>query len=117
MKSTFAFQFSKMFQTVYQNSIIVYLDIEGAANTSSKTNNYSRMEIFSIDGKRFRYEPVIVDIYEFFNMIETLVNIKKSFEEKLKKEFKIMIIWDSIAATPCSKLNEVDDPNRIIGVF
>ena len=36
--------------------------------------------------------------------------------EKLQKEFKIMIIWDSIAATACSKLAEVDDPNRIIGV-
>jgi hypothetical protein len=121
-KSTVAFQFSKIFQTVYPNSIIVYLDIEGAANASGSTgadglaNNASRIQIFAIDEKRFRYEPIVIDIYGFFNMIETLVTIKKQFEDKLQKEFKIMIIWDSIAATSCSKLNEVDDPNRIIGV-
>jgi hypothetical protein len=120
-KSTFAFQFAKTFQTLYPNSIIVYLDIEGAANASGSigadgvATNASRIQIFGIDEKRFRYEPVVIDIYGFFNMIETLVTIKKQFEEKLQKEFKIMIIWDSIAATACSKLNEVDDPNRIIG--
>ena len=120
-KSTFAFQFAKTFQTIYPNSIIVYLDIEGAANASGSVGpdglatNASRIQIFGIDEKRFRYEPVVIDIYGFFNMIETLVTIKKQFEEKLQKEFKIMIIWDSIAATACSKLNEVDDPNRIIG--
>ncbi len=121
-KSTFAFQFAKTFQTLYPNSITVYLDVEGAANASGSVgadgvaNNASRMQIFAIDEKRFRYEPIIIDIYGFFNMIETLVGIKKAFEEKLQKEFKIMIIWDSIAATPCSKLAEVDDPNRIIGL-
>ncbi len=121
-KSTLAFQFSKIFQTIYQNSIIVYLDIEGAANASGSVgvdgvaNNASRIQIFGIDEKRFRYEPVVIDVYGFFNMIETLVNIKKQFEEKLQKEFKIMIIWDSIAATASSKLSEVDDPNRMIGV-
>lgn len=121
-KSTFAFQFSKMFQTLYPNSIIVYLDIEGAANASGSVNSdgtpnsASRVQIFVIDEKRFRYEPIIIDIYGFFNMIETLVNIKKAFEDKLRKEFKIMIVWDSIASTPCSKLSSVEDPNKIIGL-
>lgn len=115
-KSTLAFQFSKIFQQAYSNSIIVYLDIEGAGNISAKDNNSSRITIFNIDEKRFRYEPIIVNIYDFFNMIESLVNVKKLFEEKLQKEFKIMIIWDSIAATSCSKIGDVDDPNRIIGV-
>lgn len=121
-KSTFAFQFAKTFQSLYPNSIIVYLDIEGAANASGSTkedgtpNNASRIQIFGIDEKRFRYEPIIIDVYGFFNMIETLVNVKKAFEEKLQKEFKIMIVWDSIASTPCSKLAEVDAPERIIGL-
>jgi hypothetical protein len=121
-KSTFAFQFAKTFQTIYPNSIIVYLDVEGAANASGSlkadgtANNSSRMQIFMIDEKRFRYEPIIIDIYGFFDMIESLVSIKKAFEEKLQKEFKIMIVWDSIAATPCSKLAEVADPNKIIGL-
>lgn len=115
-KSTFAFQFSKQFQTLYPNSIIVYLDIEGAGNTSAVSNSSSRITIFGIDEKRFRYEPVVIDIYGFFHMIETLVDIKKAFESKLQKEFKIMIIWDSIAATSCSKIAEAEDPNKIIGL-
>jgi predicted ATP-dependent serine protease len=119
-KSTFAFQFSKTFQLTYPNSIIVYLDIEGAANASgagnANDNRISRIHIFGIDRNRFRYEPMVIDVYGFFNMIEVLVNIKKQFEEQLQKEFKVMIIWDSIAATPCSKLYEVADPNKIIGL-
>ncbi len=119
-KSTFAFQFSKVFQDIYPNSIIVYLDIEGAGNASGNNSenfaNSSRIQIFGIDQKRFRYEPIVIDIYGFFNMIETLVGIKKTFEDKLQKEFKIMIIWDSIAATSCSKLAEVTGPDRIIGL-
>ncbi|MDD4081893.1 MAG: ATPase domain-containing protein [Sphaerochaetaceae bacterium] len=115
-KSTFAFQFSKVFQTVYPNSIIVYLDIEGAANATGDNQNCSRMEIFGIDSKRFRYEPAVVDIFNFFEMITTLIKTKKLFEEKLQKEFKIMFIWDSIAATPCSKMSDAEDPNRIIGL-
>ena len=115
-KSTFAFQFSKVFQTIYPNSIIVYLDIEGAANATGENQNCSRMEIFGIDESRFRYEPVVVDIFNFFEMINSLVKTKKLFEEKLQKEFKIMFIWDSIAATPCSKMSDADDPNRIIGL-
>jgi hypothetical protein len=121
-KSTFAFQFSKVFQDIYPNSIIVYLDIEGAANASGAANKdetdkrMSRIHVLGIDRNRFRYEPVVIDIYNFFKMIESLVEVKKQFEEKIQKEFKVLIIWDSIAATPCSKLYEVDDPNRIIGV-
>lgn len=115
-KSTFAFQFAKQFQTLYPNSITVYLDIEGAANASGTANSSSRVQILAIDEKRFRYEPIVIDVHGFFNMIETLVNIKKAFEEKLQKEFKIMIVWDSIASTPCSKLGEVSDANKIIGL-
>jgi len=122
-KSTFAFQFAKVFQTTYPNSIIVYLDVEGAANASGSMrndgvvpNSSSRIQIFAIDEKRFRYEPIIIDVYGFFQMIETLVGIKRAFEDKLRKEFKIMIIWDSIAATPCSKIADVDAPERIIGL-
>jgi len=65
-KSTFAFQFSKVFQTLYPNSIIVYLDIEGAGNSSATNNAFSRISIFGIDEKRFRYEPIVIDVYGFF---------------------------------------------------
>ncbi len=115
-KSTLAFQFSSIFQSLYPNSMIVYLDIEAAGNTSTLEGGLSRMQIFKIDEKRFRYEPILVDVPTLFSLIETLANIKSAFEEKTNKEFKVLIIWDSIAATPSSKTDAADDVNKIIGV-
>lgn len=115
-KSTLAFQFSSIFQKLYPNSMIVYLDIEGSGNSSNFETGMSRVQIFGIDEKRFRYEPILVDIPVLFTLIENLANIKSMFEEKLQKEFKVLFIWDSIAATPSSKVESSDDPNRTIGV-
>jgi len=115
-KSTLAFQFSSVFQRLYPNSMIVYLDVETAGNTSTLESGLSRIQIFDIDEKRFRYEPILVDVPTLFSLIETLSNIKSTFEEKSQKEFKVLIIWDSIAATPSSKTDAADDVNKIIGV-
>jgi len=115
-KSTLAFQLSKIFQTLYPNSMVVYLDIETAANKSNKNNAMSRVNIFEIDEKRFRYEPLVIDINQLFELIEQLCQVKQMFEQKSQKEFKVFIIWDSIAATPSSKVADAEDPNKIIGV-
>lgn len=115
-KSTLAFQFSSIFQKLYPNSIIVYLDVEAAGNTATLEGSMSRLKFFDIDEKRFRYEAILVDVVTLFNIIEALANIKTSFEEKLQKEFKVLIVWDSIASTPSSKTESVDDVNKIIGV-
>lgn len=119
-KSTLGFQFSSIFQMLYPNALIVYIDIEAAANRS-RTNNesggMSRIDAFNLDRKRFQYEPLIVDIVQLFALIESLTQIKKMAEQKTQKEFKVMIIWDSIAATPSSKTEEAEDVNKIIGVF
>ena len=115
-KSTLAFQFSSIFQKLYPNSMVVYLDIEGAGNTSNNDLGTSRVEIFMIDEKRFRYEPILIDVPVLFTLIENLANVKSMFEEKLQKEFKVLFIWDSIAATPSSKVEGTEDVNKIIGV-
>lgn len=115
-KSTLAFQLSSIFQTLYPNSMVVYLDIETAANKSNKNNAMSRVNIFKIDEKRFRYEPLVININQLFELIEQLCAVKQMFEEKSQKEFKVLIIWDSIAATPSSKVEDAEDPNKIIGV-
>ena len=117
MKSTFAFQFSKIFQTTYRNSVVVYLDIEGAAN-KAEGNEFqkSRIEIFDMDGKRFRYEHVVMDIMKIFELIDTLVKVKQTLENKVNKEFFVLIVLDSLAATPCSKTESAEDVNKIIGV-
>lgn len=117
-KSTFAFQFSSIFQNTYENSIIVYLDIEGSGNTTESSQfRISRIESFGLNKDRFKYEPVVLDIPTVFDLIETLVNIKKEFEEKTKTEFYVMVVWDSIAATRSSKTDDADNPNQVIGVI
>jgi RecA/RadA recombinase len=117
-KSTFCFQFSKIFQNSHENGVIVYLDIEGAGNAAgseSVTGTISRIVSFGLDLKTFQYQPVILTISGVFDLIEKLAAIKQAFEEQLKKEFYVLIIWDSISATRSSKTDLVEDHNQMIG--
>lgn len=118
MKSTFCFQFSKIFQDTHQNGVIVYLDIEGAGNAAESGSNFgqiSRIDSFGLNSKTFQYQPVILDVTGVFNLMEKLADIKQAFEEKLKKEFFVCVILDSLSATRSSKTDAVEDVNQIIG--
>ena len=114
-KTTLAFQFSSVFQKIYPNSVVVYLDVEGSGNNKNSEFRQSRIEIFGLDETRFKYEPIVMNVDGIFELINRLVSIKKVFEEKLGKEFYIAFIWDSIASTPGPKAVEADSPNSIIG--
>lgn len=114
-KSTLAFQFSSVFQKIYPNSVIVYLDVEGSGNNKGSEFRQSRIEIFGLDESRFKYEPIVVNVDGIFELISRLIDIKKVFEEKLEKEFYVAFIWDSIASTPGPKAIEAESPNSIIG--
>ena len=81
----------------------------------SITTTVSRIESFGLNNKSFQYQPVILTIGGVFDLIEKLAAIKQAFEEKLNKEFFVMVIWDSLTATRCGKTDEVDDVNSQIG--
>lgn len=114
-KSTFAFQFSSIFQKTYPNGLVVYLDIEASGNVASSEFRVNRTEAFGIDMQRFKYEPIVLDVMQVFELIETLVSLKKQFEDKIGKEFHILIVWDSIASTPSSKVDTAENHNQVIG--
>lgn len=114
-KSTLAFQFSKSFQMIYPNSICVYLDVEGSGNNKSNDFRISRIETFGLDERRFKYEPVVMNVDQTFDLIEKLIQIKRAFEEKLNQEFYVLFIWDSLASTPAPKTAEAENPNSVIG--
>jgi len=116
-KSTFCFQISKAFQACHENGVVVYLDIEGAGNLkqSEDFNIISRIETFGLNNKSFQYQPVILTIGGVFEMIEKLAAIKQAFEDKLQKEFYVMIIWDSLSATRSARTDVVEDVNQQIG--
>ena len=119
MKSTFCFQFSRLFLDSHENGVVVYLDIEGAGNLqkddNSITTTVSRIETFGLNDKSFQYQPVILTIGGVFDLLEKLSSIKQAFEEKLKKEFFIMVVWDSLSATRSGKTDVVEDVNSQIG--
>ena len=116
-KSTFAFQMSSMFHKTFENGIIVYIDIEGSGS-SQNSNEYkmSRIDTFGLaKSSRFRYEPVVLDIKEFFDLIGQLVEQKLLVEKKTGREFYVLIVWDSVAATRSSKTDLVESHDRMIG--
>ncbi len=117
MKSTFAYQMAKQIYDNYQNSICVYLDIEGSGGTTESNEfRVSRIDTFGLnDTSRFIYQSIVLNIMELFELIETLIDTKKLVENKTGNEFILLIIWDSIPSTPSSRSTEVSDPNKIIG--
>jgi len=111
-KSTCAFQWAKRFQDLYPDSVVVYLDVEGASEVAEEN---SRTSTFNIDMSRFMYMPAVLNIKQVFECIVRMADVKHQFEEKTQREFKVMVIWDSLASTPSSKDADVDDHNSVIG--
>lgn len=119
-KSTVAYQLSKTFLDTHENGLAVYIDIEGAGNASEKQeddNSYqiSRIDSFGLHTERFLYQPIILDIAGVFDLFDKLSEMKLTFEEKLKKDFNVLIIWDSLAATRSGKVDASVDVNQTIG--
>jgi RecA/RadA recombinase len=117
-KSTFAYQMAKQIYDNYENSISVYLDIEGSGGSTKSTQfRVSRVDTFGLnDTSRFLYQSIVLNVMELFELIETLIETKKLVEKKTGNEFVLLIIWDSIPSTPSSKSIEATDPNKIIGL-
>ena len=114
-KSTFAFQFASSFLNQYENSVVVYLDIENASSSDRDDSHEDRVTTFEIDRSRFMYKPMILSIKETFSLIKDLVDVKKKIEDKFGNECRVLFIWDSIASTGSSKDISADNPNEIIG--
>lgn len=115
-KSTLAFQFAANFLKHNENSAVFYIDIEGASSVS--TNNefiQSRIESFGIDPDRITYYPAPLDVSSVFSLIKDIITGKKNLEEKSGEPIELLIVWDSIAATPSSKDISTEDPNEVIG--
>ena len=118
-KSTYCFQMAGLFHRTYENGIIVYIDIEGSGSSQASTEyKISRMDTFGLsESTRVRYEPIVLDMKELFGLVDDLVEQKIAIEEKTGREFFVMIVWDSVAATRSSKTDEVLDHNKIIGLL
>lgn len=123
-KSTLAFQFASIFQKTHPNSVVMYLDIEGSSNVENSIYFENRTKTFNIDESRFTYCPSVMNLGQIFSAIDLMIKLKFDFDLRINKakaskefETKLLIIWDSIAATPSTKETDekVDNPNDIIG--
>ncbi len=94
MKSTAAFQFAANFQKAHADSVVIYLDVENAAAAADESNIMSRIETFGIDRSKFLYKPLVVHLEQTFDLIESLVGIKKKLEDATGNEYKVLFIWD-----------------------
>jgi len=115
-KSTFAFQFSKVFQTIHPNSIIVYIDVEGSGDAAEVSPfQLSRLETFGLNNKRFMYKHLKMDLDKVFELINDMIEAKIKFEQSANKSINLMFVWDSLAATQDKRIHESDSPNQMIG--
>lgn len=128
-KSTISLQFAGCFQQTHKNCVAVYINIEEPSsddgdgqmanvtveNTTSYQSINTRITSFGIDPSRFSNKPAELNVKQVFDLIRELIAIKRKIQEKTGDEFRLLIIWDSIAATPSSKDASAEDPNEIIG--
>jgi len=114
-KSTLAFQFAANFIKEHSKSVIVYIDIEGASSIKNQGYVQDRITTFGIDPDRITYIPSPLDLLGVFDLIKNVIAGKRELESRTNNQYKLLIIWDSIAATSSSKDINAEDPNEVIG--
>lgn len=115
-KSTTAFQFAKIFTERYgDDAFAIYLDIEGAGGEIEGIHEQSRPNIMKIDPRRFSHKKALLSLDDIDKFFAQIVQKKKEIEEKRGKELKMLIIWDSLAATQPEKVETSDRPEEYTG--
>lgn len=115
-KSTMAFQFAANFVKYHEKSVIVYIDVEGASSVSTNSEFFQdRITSFGINPERITYIPSPLDLTGVSDLIKSVIKGKKELETRSNDTYQLLIVWDSIAATPSSKDISAEDPNEVIG--
>lgn len=115
-KSTIAYQFCKTFLDEYPNAVVIYADVESAGGTVENKSTFqsSRPETFGLsDDNRFRYNKRPFNVKEFFEYLTGLIEKKRLIEQQKEREIKFLIVLDSIAALPTSKLDAAEEFDKL----
>ncbi len=84
-------------------------------NCNATIYQESRAETFGLaSDKRFRYNRKPFTIKEFFEYLEELVQTKRQFQQQIGAEVKILFVLDSITALSYSRLDSVEDFDKIL---
>lgn len=124
-KSSIAYQMAKEFLDRHEAGIAVYCDVESISDVEQyetpTTDDYttyheSRAETFGLDGDpRFIYCRRPFTIKDFFSYIDGLIQKKRQLQEQTGSEVKMLIILDSIASLSYSRLESVEEFDKIPG--
>ena len=119
-KSSIAFQFVRQFLDTYENSLAVYFDVESNAAEleigTATIYQESRAETFKLsDDPRFRYNRKPYTIKEFFEYLDNLVQLKRKLQAEQGGEIRILFVLDSITALSYSRIEAVEDFDKIPG--
>ena len=120
-KSTVAYQMARQFLDFHESGIVVFADVEGSGSEVENADNVavfreSRPETFGLDkDPRFRYSRRPFTIKDFFEYLEGLINLKRQTQVDVGAEIKMLIILDSITALSYSRIDSVEDFDKIPG--
>jgi len=115
-KSTMALSFASQFLRQDSESLCAYIDTEGSGSGGKGSLMNDRLEVFGIDQSRFIVKSVMLNVPDLFKLFGELIKLKRTVEEKVEHEIKLLIILDSLASVPSSKEIEADSPNAVIGL-
>lgn len=122
-KSTVAYQMAKNFLDFHPSGIVIYCDIEGAGGDVENSDNLtifqeSRPETFGLDtDKRFKYNRRPFTIKDFFDYVDGLIELKRQIQSQSGSEVKMLFILDSISALTYSRLESVEEFDKIPGII
>lgn len=119
-KSSIAYQMARQFLDENQAAIAVYCDVESISDVEEINGQQifreSRAQTFNLDtDKRFIYCRRPFTVKDFFEYIDGLIQKKRELQEHTGSEVKILIILDSIASLSYSRLEAVEDFDKIPG--
>lgn len=125
-KSSIAYQMAKQFLDVNLAGICVYCDVESISDIETQTDesdpnfsfaHESRADTFGLTGdQRFIYCRRPFTISAFFEYLNGLIERKRQIQAQTGTEVKLLIILDSIASLSYSRLDSVEDFDKIPGV-
>ena len=125
-KSSIAYQMAKQFLDVNSAGICVYCDVESISDVEMQSENQdgslvvaheSRADTFGLSNDpRFIYCRRPFTISAFFEYLDGLIERKRQIQSQTGTEVKLLIILDSIASLSYSRLESVEDFDKIPGV-
>lgn len=103
-KSTFAASIASLAKKSLKNVLVMYLDSEGSTTSD-------RLDKIGLRGVKPLTGLTLEKVNNVVNTIAKLIETESKY-----KDVHFLVIWDSVASTPCEAELATDDVNKTIGL-